>query len=195
MSNENKNTLQTYTSDLLALENHFMNAIKKQKTSDQIKDEEVIELLHELDKKASSHVKSLERHVDRLEGELKSDIKTKLASFAGSIAGLIDAARNDTMSKMVRDDYTALSMITIGYTMLHTHALAEEDEILAELTQKNLTDCTSMITEISKVVPLAVAREMIDDADRAEEIGNKALENTQAAWKPDVVNQEPQIVE
>lgn len=195
MSNENKSTLQTYTSDLLALENHFMNAIKKQKTSDQIKDEEVIELLHELDKKASSHVKSLERHVDRLEGELKSDIKTKLASFAGSIAGLIDAARNDTMSKMVRDDYTALSMITIGYTMLHTHALAEEDEILAELTQKNLTDCTSMITEISKVVPLAVAREMIDDADRAEEIGNKALENTQAAWKPDVVNQEPQIVE
>lgn len=195
MSNENKNTLQTYTSDLLALENHFMNAIKKQKTSDQIKDEEVIELLHELDKKASSHVKSLERHVDRLEGELKSDIKTKLASFAGSIAGLIDAARNDTMSKMVRDDYTALSMITIGYTMLHTLALAEEDEILAELTQKNLTDCTSMITEISKVVPLAVAREMIDDADRAEEIGNKALENTQAAWKPDVVNQEPQIVE
>lgn len=195
MSNEDQNSLRKYTSDLLALENHFMNAVKKQKTSDQIKDAEVIELFHELDKMTSSHVKSLERHVDRLGGELKSDIKTKIASFAGSIAGLIDGARKDTMSKMVRDDYTALSMITIGYTMLHTHALAEEDDLLAELTQKNLTNCTTMITEISKVVPLAVAREMIDDASRAEEIGNKALENTQGAWKPEVVNQKPQIVE
>lgn len=195
MSTEEKNSLRKYTSDLLALENHFMNAVKKQKTSEQIKDEEVIELLHELDKMTSSHVKSLERHMDRLGGNRKSDIKTKIASFAGSIAGLIESARNDTMAKMVRDDYTALSMITIGYTMLHTHALAEEDELLAELTKKNLTNCTIMITEISKVVPLAVAREMIDDAGRAEEIGNKALENTQAAWKPEVVNQKPQIVQ
>ncbi|NBC25383.1 MAG: hypothetical protein GVY08_00840 [Bacteroidetes bacterium] len=195
MSTVNQSSLQKYTSDLLALENHFMNALKKQKTSEQIKDEKVIELLHELDKMTSSHVISLEHHVDRLGGELKSDIKTKIASFAGSLAGLIDAARTDTMSKMLRDDYTALSMITIGYTMLHTHALAEEDELLAELTKENLTNCTTMITEISKVVPLAVAREVTDDADRAEEIGNMALNNTQAAWKPDVVNQEPQIVQ
>jgi len=195
MSTVNQSSLQKYTSDLLALENHFMNALKKQKTSEQIKDEKVIELLHELDKMTSSHVTSLEHHVDRLGGELKSDIKTKIASFAGSLAGLIDAARTDTMSKMLRDDYTALSMITIGYTMLHTHALSEDDELLAELTKENLTNCTTMITEISKVVPLAVAREVTDDADRAEDIGNMALNNTQAAWKPDVVNQEPQIVQ
>lgn len=195
MSTADQPSLQKYTSDLFALENHFMKAVKKQKTSEQIKDEEVIELLHELDKMASSHVASLERHVDRLGGEVKSDIKTKIASFAGSIAGLLDAARTDTMSKMVRDDYTALSMITIGYTMLHTHALAENDEQLAELTREHLTNCTTMITEISKVVPLAVARETIDDTGRAEEIGNLALDNTQAAWKPDVVNQDPQIVQ
>lgn len=194
MSTEDQNSLQNYTSDLLALENHFMNAVKKQKSSSQIKDEEVIELLHELDKMTSSHVKSLERHVERLGGELKSDIKTKIASFAGSIAGLIEGARKDTMSKMMRDDYTALSMITIGYTMLHTHALAERDELLSELTQKNLRDCTSMVTEISKVVPLAVARDIIKDAARADEIGMKALDNTQEAWKPEVVNQKPQIV-
>ncbi|REL38113.1 hypothetical protein DYD21_05730 [Rhodohalobacter sp. SW132] len=194
MSTEKKKDLRTYTSDLLALEKHFMNAIKKQKASDKVKDDRVIELMHELDKMVSTHVKSLERHVDRLGGEMKSDIKSKIASFTGSVAGLMDSVRSDTVSKMMRDDYTALSMITIGYTMLHTHALAEEDELLADLTTEHMTRCTSLITEISKVVPLVVASEMIEDEKRAEIIGQKALENTQAAWKPDVVNREPEIV-
>ena len=194
MSAKENKSLRRYTSDLLALESHFMNAVKKQKTSDELKDENAIELIHELDKMSSEHVKSLERHVERLGGKMTSDIKTKIATFAGSVAGLIDGARSDAMSKMLRDDYTALSMITIGYTMLHTHALAEEDELLAELTQKQLSDCTNMITEISKVVPLVVAEEVIDDPKRAKEIGQKALDNTQSAWKPAVVNQEPQIV-
>lgn len=194
MSTKENKSLRKYTSDLLALESHFMNAVKKQKSSDELKDENAIELIHELDKMSSEHVKSLERHVERLGGKMTSDIKTKIATFAGSVAGLIDGARSDAMSKMLRDDYTALSMITIGYTMLHTHALAEEDELLAELTQKQLSDCTNMITEISKVVPLVVAEEVIGDPKRAKEIGQKALENTQSAWKPAVVNQEPQIV-
>ncbi len=194
MSTKENKSLRKYTSDLLALESHFMNAVKKQKSSDELKDENAIELIHELDKMSSEHVKSLERHVERLGGKMTSDIKTKIATFAGSVAGLIDGARSDAMSKMLRDDYTALSMITIGYTMLHTHALAEEDELLAELTQKQLSDCTNMITEISKVVPLVVAEEVIGDPKRAKEIGQKALDNTQSAWKPAVVNQEPQIV-
>ena len=125
---------------------------------------------------------------------MKTDIKTKLASFAGSVAGLIDEARSESVSKVMRDDYVALSMITIGYTMLHTHALAVEDDELSKMTQDYMSDCTGMITEISKVVPLIVAREVIDDKERAGEIGRKALENTQAAWSPKVVNREPAIV-
>lgn len=194
MSTENKESLKTYTSDLLALETHFMNAVKKQKSTEFVKDNNVIELLHELDKAVSKNVEELEKHLDTLGGKTRGDIKSKLASFAGSVAGLMDKARSDTVSKMVRDDYTALSMITIGYTMLHTHALADDDETLAELTGKHLRTCTNLITEISKVVPLAVAHEIIDDKEKAETIGQKALDNTQKAWKPDVVNSAPEVV-
>lgn len=194
MSTENKESLKTYTSDLLALETHFMNAVKKQKSTESVKDNNVIELLHELDKAVSKNVEELEKHLDTLGGKTRGDIKSKLASFAGSVAGLMDKARSDTVSKMVRDDYTALSMITIGYTMLHTHALADDDETLAELTGKHLRTCTNLITEISKVVPLAVAHEIIDDKEKAETIGQKALDNTQKAWKPDVVNSAPEVV-
>lgn len=194
MSEQNKNSLRTYTSDLLALETHFLNAVKKQKSSEFVKDEIVVELLHELDKTVSKNVTELEKHLETLGGKTKDNIKTKLASFAGSVAGLIDNARSDTVSKMVRDDYTSLSMITIGYTMLHTHALADGEESLAELTEKHLRKCTNLITEISKVIPLAVANEIIDNRERAEEIGQRALDNTQKAWKPDVVNREPEVV-
>lgn len=195
MSTPNKHTLKSYSSDLLALEKHLLNAVKQQKTSDKITDEEAIEVLHQLDKTLSLHVTNLEKEVDRLGGKLPSDLKSKVASFAGSLAGLIDSARKDPASKMMRDNYAALSMITIGYTMLHTLALAAEDPIMIELTENNLADCTIYITEISKVVPLVVARESVEDSDKAEEVGKEALKNTQAAWKPEHVNSGPGIVE
>jgi hypothetical protein len=194
MSTEEKRSLRNYTSDLHALETHFMNAIRKQKTSKKVMNENVIDLLHEADKMVSGHVEVLDSQLKRLGGSVKADIKTKLASFAGSVAGLIDEARSDSVSKMMRDDYVALSMITIGYTMLHTHALADEDGELAKVTMEHMSDCTGMITEISKIVPLTVAGELIDNKEHAEEIGRKALENTQAAWSPEVVNREPAIV-
>jgi ferritin-like metal-binding protein YciE len=194
MKYQDKDSLKTYTSDLLALETHFLNAVKKQKSSESVKDEIVIDLLHELDKTISKNTSELETYLDSFENKTLDDIKSKLASFAGSVAGLIDNARSDTVSKIVRDNYTALSMITVGYTMLHTLALANDDNSLAEISEKHLKECTNMVTEISKVVPLAVANEVIDDKDKAEEIGQKALHNTQQAWKPDVVNQEPELV-
>lgn len=194
MKYQDKDSLKTYTSDLLALETHFLNAVKKQKSSESVKDEIVIDLLHELDKTISKNTSELETYLDSFEDKTLDDIKSKLASFAGSVAGLIDNARSDTVSKIVRDNYTALSMITVGYTMLHTLALSNDDESLAEISEKHLKECTNMVTEISKVVPLAVANEVIDDKDKAEEIGQRALHNTQQAWKPDVVNQEPELV-
>lgn len=56
MSKPQKKTLSVYTSDLHALERHFMNAVKKQKTSDKVTDKSAVELLNELDKMSSSHV-------------------------------------------------------------------------------------------------------------------------------------------
>lgn len=194
MSTNKKKALSTYTSDLHALERHFMNAVKKQKTSDKVTDKRAVELLNELDKMASSHVQKLESELDQMGGELKSTVKSKLASFMGSVAGMIDSVRDDALSKMLRDDYAALSMITIGYTMLHTHSLSEDNDKLAELSKSHLKDCTILITEISKVVPVVTSFEINSDTERAEKIGKKALDNTQAAWKSDNVNKKPEIV-
>ena len=93
---------------------------------------------------------------------------------------------------MMRDDYTALSMLATGYTMLHTHALTADDNEVADIALKHLGEITPVITEISRVLPLVVARESNDlDTDKSEEIGRKAMENTQKMWKAEQIKKEP----
>jgi hypothetical protein len=194
MSKEKKKELKDYSADLLSLESHLMKAVKKQKTSDRVKDSDAIDLLHEIDKTLSEQVMKMESHVNRLGGELMSDLKEKLATFTGSVAGMIDNFRTDPTSKILRDDYTALSMLSIGYTMLHTVALANDDSLLAELTDSHLSELTQLVAEVSRVIPLVVARETIEDPVWAEEIGKIALENTQEAWAGENIKEGPSII-
>jgi hypothetical protein len=184
--------IKDYTADLLTLETHLFNAVKKQRTSDKANDSDAMELMNELDQILRNQINTLENHLDQLGGGRKSDLKELLGSFSGLAAGLIDTVRKDPVSKMLRDDYTALSMLATGYTMLHTHALAYDKDDLADIALKHLGEITPVITEISRVLPLVVARESNDlDRNKAEEIGQKAMENTQEMWKAEQIKKEP----
>jgi hypothetical protein len=194
MSKPEKETLRDYTTDLLTLETHLLNAVKKQKSSEKVRIGEAIELLHVLDKTLSVHTTVLEKKVKEMNGERKSKIKSKIGSFTGQIAGLVDTVREDPVSKMMRDDYCSLSMIAIGYTMLHTLALAANDKELAELSSDNLSDIAQLITETSRVVPVVVALETTDDEEKASKIWKEALENTQNAWSAENIADRPEIV-
>ena len=103
-----------------------------------------------------------------------------MASAAGKVAGYIDTARGDAASKMLRDDYTALSMIASGYTMLHTAALGAGNDELAEFTKESLTRIAQLITDTSIVIPHVVAEEL-----EISDIANEAENNTQQAWDPE----------
>ncbi|MFO7798694.1 hypothetical protein [Rhodohalobacter sp.] len=186
--------LKDYTADLLTLETHLFNAVKKQRTSERASDNDAMVLMNELDQILRNQINALESHLDKLGGGRKSDLKELLGSFSGLAAGLIDTVRKDPVSKMLRDDYTALSMLATGYTMLHTHSLAADDNELSEIALNHLGEITPVITEISRVLPLVVARESNDlDSDKSEEIGRKAMENTQKMWKAEQIKKEPTV--
>lgn len=186
--------LKDYTADLLTLETHLFNAVKKQRTSERASDNDAMVLMNELDQILRNQINALESHLDKLGGGRKSDLKELLGSFSGLAAGLIDTVRKDPVSKMLRDDYTALSMLATGYTMLHTHSLAADDNELSEIALNHLGEITPVITEFSRVLPLVVARESNDlDSDKSEEIGRKAMENTQKMWKAEQIKKEPTV--
>lgn len=172
-------SIENYTTDLYELIKHTQAVVRTQKNSDQIMDPKSVDLLHNIDIAFTNQINDLEDFGILNEGTKKT-VKDKLAKATGKIAGFIDAARDDAASKMLRDDYTALSMIASGYTMLHTFALAEENDELVNFTQESLTRVAQLITETSKVLPHIVADEI-----EASDIAEQAEENTQKAWNPE----------
>lgn len=192
-----ENNIKKYATDLLALQRHLLSAVKKQQTSDKVTQKEAIELFYQLNLTLSEQATRFESAVEALGGHVnvREEIKNKLAGFTGSIAALVDTVRKDTVSKMIRDDYIALSMLAAGYKMLHTSALIANEENLVKLTREHLGTIAKLITETSKVLPMVVARELSDDPEVGEEIGNLAVENTQKAWSAENIRSGPEIVD
>lgn len=172
--------LESYTTDLYALVNHTLTVVRNQKSSDKVTHPKAIDLLHDLDLALNNQVREFNELDGSLEESAEKTIKEKLASAAGKVAGYIDTARGDAASKMLRDDYTALSMIASGYTMLHTAALGAGNDELAEFTKESLTRIAQLITDTSIVIPHVVAEEL-----EISDIANEAENNTQQAWDPE----------
>lgn len=175
----NDTTIQTYTTNLYELIKYTQTVIRTQKNSEQIMNTKAVDLLHNMDLAFSKQINSFEEMGVLNEGTQKS-VKDNVAKAAGKITGFIDAARNDAASKMIRDDYTALSLIASGYTMLYTAALGKGNTELSDFAQKSLARTAQLITETSKVLPHIVADEM-----NISGIAKEAEENTQKAWDPE----------
>lgn len=174
--------LNTYTNDLLTYNNHFLSAVRSQKTSEKVKSTKAVSILHDIDIALTTQINELEKFDDLIDDSKTEALKEKVASLFGSIAGNIDTIRKDPVSKILRDDYTALSMLASGYTMLHTAALTYERKELAEYAQDSLSRVAQLITETSQIIPYIVAEELSDDSSKILEIAEKSLEETQKAW-------------
>jgi len=175
-----KKTLNNYSTDLFTLIKHTHKAVKTQQTSSKITDQQVSDLLHDIDLALASQLETFEGIEGLLNDGAKSTIKESFAAFTGVIAGALDTQRSDAVSKMLRDDYTALSMIATGYTMLHTAALGAGHDSLVDFTKESLTAIAGLITRTSQTIPVAVAGEL-----DITNVTDKAVSNTQECWKPE----------
>ena len=171
--------IDTYTTDLYELIKHTQTVIRSQKNSDKIMNTKAVDLLHDMDLAFTNQINGFE-DLDVLNEGAKKTVKDNIAKAAGKVAGFIDIARDDAASKMLRDDYTALSMIASGYTMLHTAALGKGKTDLANFARESLSRIAQLITETSKVLPHLVAEEMGNSG-----IADEAEKNTQKAWDPE----------
>lgn len=181
---DRKEKLQQYVSDMLALERHIHEPIKRQRDDDTVRNfNEAHQLLSKMEAMLDQHIENLEQHLESLGGEPSSPVKDTVSAVAGVAAGLYDKMRSDPVSKMLRDDYTALNLAAISYTMLHTTGLALMDQQTADLALRHLKHWTPFIVEISEIIPQIVARELADEgATFNAQVGQQATRNTQQAW-------------
>ncbi|MEZ4726661.1 MAG: hypothetical protein R3E79_05955 [Caldilineaceae bacterium] len=188
MNDQDKN-LQAYLNDMYGVEKHTLEAVKRQLDHKDVQNKpQAHQLIQRIQSTLEQHTMLLDQRLDKFGG--RSAVKSAVSSVTGAVAGAYDQVRTETVSSMLRDDYTALSMVAIANTMLHTTALSLHDQVTANMAMQHLKDVTPLITEISKVIPVITVQDVHDDVESADtSVAQQAVRNTQQAWEPDHVNQ------
>ena len=190
---DRQHLLNQYATDMAGVTTHIKNAVEHQRASDATDAyPELNPLLDQIVSTLEAQNSALEAYNERTSGGGALEAaKEAFLGLLGEAAGLVDRLRQtDTVSRMVRDDYTALSLAAVSYHMLHTTALGLKDQALADLAVEHLGQITTILVKLSKTVCTIVAEEL-NDEDRIIDasVAQEAIANTQAMWSPDHTGQ------
>lgn len=178
---DDKHTIATYLSDLLALEKHILAPVQTQVKSEAHQEyPEAANIIQQIKTVTDSHIAALEARLEAVGGHPASGIKSAWSQLIGGGAAAINTARKTKVSKSLRDDYTALGLSSISYTMFHATALGLGDATSAQLAKRHLDDVTPLIVAISEAIPAIVLAELKEDG---ENVQVSAAELTQQASK------------
>jgi len=182
---DNRETLRPYIADMLAVEKHIVEALERQQKDDDIKQfPNAAQLIERTLGVLRGHARNLDSHLESFQGgSAAGAVKEAVTGVLGAIAGMYDKIRKDTASRALRDDYTALSLATISYTMLHTTALGLRQGATADIALRHLQDLTPLIMELSEVIPTIVLKELSFEGYEIETgLAQQAVRNTQQTW-------------
>jgi ferritin-like metal-binding protein YciE len=184
-AHNDRHAIQTYLSDALALERHITRPLARQtEMEDSAHFAEALSLMVAIKATTDAHIRRLERQLEAAGGHAGSPIKSAWSELLGAGAAAIDSARKTKVSKNLRDDYTALSLANISYTMLHATALGLGDTACADLAQQHLADYAALVVNIGKAMPAVVLEELRADGEHvAIDAADIARQDTDAAWK------------
>ncbi len=188
MKNDKTDTredLRPYVADMSAVITHIQQAVERQKNDDDFKKvPQALDVATKLDTVLKRQMQILESHLEKFPaGGVAGAVKNTVTGVLGVFAGLYDKVRTETASRGLRDDYTALNLAAISYTMLHTSALALGESATAELALSGLKELTPLIMQITEAVPYAVVRELTADGKSYDaSIVQRAIKSTQDAW-------------
>lgn len=184
-----EDTIKKHLSDQIALERHILEAIERQREEDDLRENlEANKVVIEIERVLRSHLTTLETLADEYGASSSSVLKKAVTELAGVVAGLYDKVRDQEVSRMIRDDYTALSLAAMGYTAFHTFGLVIQEQRIADVALSHLKDLTPLLVRISQVLPHIVASETAKDLGITVDptVGVTASSNTHQAWGHDV---------
>jgi hypothetical protein len=181
-------TLTTYITDMHALINHGLKAIDRQAEHMRKKDPhpEALSVLGEFQRVLRGHLLQLDARAKTLGGKTTQPIKDAVTTLTGLAAGLISAVRPEEAAKGVRDDYTFLSHVAIGYLMLHTTASGLGDAETATLAEQGYRDAARLVMRIDQLLPSLVLQELRQDGLPVGPVGpvaEQSLMMVQRAWR------------
>ncbi len=167
---------------MLALERRMRESIAAQTKMD-LTSPEAQRIIARLEIMTDVHIEALEKQLAQLGGTSGSAAKSMISAFLGAGAAALGTLRSKKLSQALCDDYAALSLASISYTMLYTVALGYGDGSTAALAKSHLSDAASIVTELSRVMPSVVLQELLDEGHSIPpNVKRTALLNTHDAW-------------
>ncbi len=166
---DDRHVVATYLSDMLALERHIAQPVESQlKSGDHQSYADAIRIIGRIKTSTDNHITALEAQVKAVGGHAGSPVKSAWSALLGGGAAAINQVRKTKVSKSLRDDYTALGLSAISYTMLHATAMGLGDTATAQLAKRHLDDITPIIVDISKAMPTVVLQELREDGENVQ---------------------------
>lgn len=182
---DNREALRPYIADMAAVEKHILEAVERQREDDDIKQlPDALQLVTRIESTMKNHVQSLNSHLEGYSGGgIAGTLKEAVTGVLGAIAGVYDKVRKDTASRALRDDYTALSLASVSYGMLHTTALGLSQGTVAEVARQHLEEINSIIMDLGLALPRVVLKELSFEGYPIETgVADKATSNLRESW-------------
>lgn len=185
MSEHATATLTTYITDMHALINHGLRVIDRQAQTMRRKDPqaEALAAVHEFQRVLCGHQSRLDARARALGGKTTQVLKVAVTTLTGIAAGLINTLRPEATAKALRDDYTFLSHVAIGYLMLHTTACGLGDGETAALAEQGYRDAARLVMRIDHILPALVLHELHGDGLPVRPVAEQTIQMVHHAWQ------------
>lgn len=96
-------------------------------------------------------------------------LKRAATTIAGAGAAAFDMVRTERLPKNLCDDYTAFSLATVGYAMLHATARAFDDDAVATLAESHLRAYVTMTNGLMNIIPGTVVTLLREEGHAVDE--------------------------
>ena len=183
-SEQDRHSIQTYVSDMLALERHIGQPLSRQQQfDDAARYQSAQAIINRIKAVNDNHIAALEQRLAALGGHAASPVKSAWSALLGVGAAAIDSVRKTRISKSLRDDHTALGLAAMGYEMLNTTALAMGDSETGAMAKRHLADLTPILIDISENMPDVVLQELIDTGVSVDPtVAKRARQDVDECW-------------
>ena len=176
-------SLHHHISDMKAATDHILGAVNRQaEDADVQKFPEVSALTGRIQGTLEGQSRALETELKRIGQTPVDSLKDMVTAVTGAVTGLYDKVRNHTVSRNLRDNYTALSLAAVSNSMLHVTALAAEDQATAAVALRNMQELAPLIVQLGEAILPVVERELAADFTPKAGSSQIALENVRKVW-------------
>jgi hypothetical protein len=179
-------SLKGHISDMMAVTEHILEAVRRQVEDNTVKQSpQTLSLLSRVEQTLQMQVSSLRTQLERYGSISTNPLKEAFSHVTGAMAGLYDKVRPQTISRMLRDDYTALSLAVVSNSMLMTTALCINDSTTAQTAHNNMSQLASLIIQLGEAVLPEVERELAGEHAVQPGASQTALSNVRKVWNAD----------